>query len=83
MLRITRIPNGNFSDNRSLHTADIFCDTCGYAQPEVNMNSVAVYVNGAINLKCADIGGSCNSNTSWPLVGGTADAVELALVKSA
>ena len=88
-LRIQKNENGSFKDSRAFHQADMFCDVCGHAQAAVNMNSLATYgndLNGnhvSICLSCSAIGGSCNSVTFWPLVNGTADAVELALVKNA
>lgn len=88
-LRIQRNNDGSFKDNRSAHTADMFCDTCGHMQSAVNLNSTATYgdlIGGghsSIVLGCAAIGGSCDSTTCWPLTNGVADAVELALVKTA
>jgi hypothetical protein len=88
-LRIQKNIDGSFKDNRSANTADMFCDVCGYHQAAVNMNTAATYGddrNGnhvAIGLSCTAIGGSCGSTTFWPLLNGTADAVELAIVKTA
>lgn len=88
-IRIQRNTNGSFKNNRAAHTADVFCDVCGHARAAVNLNTVATYghnlsgVRTSITLTCTAIGGSCTSSTSWPLVNGTADAVELALVKTA
>jgi hypothetical protein len=88
-LRIQKNVDGSFKDNRSANTADMFCDVCRHAQAAVNINNSAIYVNDihgnttAISLACTTIGGSCDSITFWPLLNGTADAVELALVKTA
>lgn len=88
-LRIQKNADGSFKDSRSAHTADMLCDVCGHMQSAVNMNSTATYgndLNGShvsIGLSCSAMGGSCNSTTFWPLTNGTADAVELALVKTA
>lgn len=88
-LRIERNTDGSLKTNRSLHTADMFCDVCGTHQAGVNMNVKASYANNitgthvGVVLKCSDIGGSCGSTTCWPLLNGTIDAIELAIVKTA
>jgi len=88
-LRIQKNNDGSFKDNRGAHTADMFCDVCGHKQPAVNFNSSAIYFNNlsgshtSIGLACSAIGGSCQSVTCWPLVNGTPDAVEIALIKTA
>lgn len=88
-LRIQRNTDESLKTDRVAHTADMLCDVCGVAQSAVNFNTVATYGknisgdNACIALKCSDIGGLCDSVTCWPLVNGTVDAIELALVKTA
>jgi hypothetical protein len=88
-LRIQRNENGSFKTNIAAHTADMSCDVCGYMRSAIDMNIAATYGKDIhdriinINLSCVHLGGICQSSTSWPLEGGTADAVELAKVKTA
>jgi len=89
MIKIQRNTDGTPKTNRSTHAADLMCDVCGITAEGVDMNANAHYVldtagsNVAISITCAELGGSCNSVTFWPLINGTADAQELALVKTA
>jgi len=85
MIKLQRNSDGTPKTNHSTHAADLLCDVCGVSASGVDLNVHATYGQGnqTINLKCADIGGSCSAITSWPVTGGTADAVELALVKTA
>lgn len=83
MLFIQKNLDGSLKTNRASHTADLSCDTCGTSASGVNMNSSSSYIGDCISMSCSVIGGTCNSNTSWPLTNGTSDAQEIALVKSA
>lgn len=88
MIRIQRNANGTPKTNRSTHTADLMCDVCGASGSGVDMNANASYTPASgshtgMSISCATIGGSCSAVTCWPLSNGTADAVELALVKTA
>jgi hypothetical protein len=85
MIHIQRNSDGSFQTDRTTHTANLVCDGCGTVALGVDMNANAQYGadNTTIHIYCSTIGGSCNSSTGWPTIGGTADAQELALVKTA
>lgn len=88
MIRIQRNADGSPKTNHATHAADLHCDHCGASASGVDMNANASYIkdisgaNVAIGLPCTVLGG-CSDITCWPLSNGTADAVELALVKTA
>lgn len=89
MIRIERNMDGTPQTNHTSHTANLTCDICGTVALGVDMNSVAAYLknlagtNIGISLSCTSLGGPCDSVTCWPLVNGTGDAAELAVVKTA
>ena len=88
-IRIKKDTSGAPIINPTTHLVTLFCDVCGGTKTGVNLNTDAHYHNDdagnptCIYIKDADINGTCDSVTSWPLDNGTDDAKAIVIAKTA